>query len=305
MMVSKSAVNEILRIITQQHKSVFKLPMNGADKTSLITAYNKSFEDATLYYKQNEDGKIAYFFRIKTNIKTEAGEDVLYVSHCFSDRNPKNRKLLFSSINEEAKNARKKFNIRKMAVCVYHDDVKLKNYFEKKGKLTAVELVGKTQYGLKILAKNQLTTKSIKIMNLKSKDINPLAKLERCSHLNEPTSRMREMFAGPKALKMITSFYKRLLKEKSCFVITKNNKLAGSISYLVKKDSNIGFVSSIFVADEFKGQGLSKLLYQKLLEEFSNRNFPNYIGSTTTDKVISLGKQLKRKEYRSVYIVKI
>jgi hypothetical protein len=306
MMVSKNITPDILKIISKKYKSIFKIPMSLSQVKKTKDSLIASLEDGTLFYKLDSNGKIAYFFTIQNDVKDELGEKIFCISLCYCNENSKNRISFLKLVSKVATKAKKDQGLKKMAIAIYHDDLLLKKYFAKKGYLTAIEFVGNTQYGLRVLSKEKnIDTKGVKITRLQKNEIAKLVKLEIASHISEPTSRMRKMFTDPRAKKMMTGFYKRVVKEKSCFVIKKNNKLAGSIGYFSNKKSKMGFVGSIFVAEEFRGMGFSKLLYKKLFEEFSKRKLTHYIGSTTTNKVISLGKKLKRKEYRSIYIVKI
>jgi predicted GNAT family acetyltransferase len=266
----------------------------------------KSFIEKRLVYKQLPNGKIAYFIQFNNRIMYELNEEVFTISHCYCLNSSKYRRKFYALIKAHALQAKKGMGIKTMAIILFDGDYLSKKYYSKKGKLTYIELVGETSYGLSILAKEKTKkAQQIKVEKIKARDISKLVLLERNSHLQDMSSRMRDVFSRPGSLKGITIFYKNLLKRNSCFVIKKENKIAGSIGYFVDKKNKRGLIASIFVANEFKGLGLSKLLYKKLLQEFSKKKLSHYIGASTTTRVLALSQQIGRVESKSVYLVKI
>ena len=116
---------------------------------------------------------------------------------------------------------------------------------------------------------------------------------------------MREIFMKPDGKKGMRRFYAHMFKNKTCIVAKESKKIAGSICFFIDKKNQYGLVASIFVARDFQGMGVSKILYLKLLEEFFKRKLQYYIGSSTTQRVLFLSEKMRRKEFFSSIIVDI
>ncbi|MDD4974641.1 MAG: GNAT family N-acetyltransferase [Bacteriovorax sp.] len=306
LVLSKIALAHLLKIVSDHHETIFKQKMSVSEILDLRVSFEKSFKEERLIYEQLPNGKIAYFIQFNNKVMYELNEEIFTISHCFCLNIPKYRRKFYALIKARALQTKKGMGIKKMAIILFNEDLLSKRYFSKKGKLTYIELVGETSYGLKILSKEKTAkTQSIKVDKIKVNDISKLGELERNSHLQDKSSRMRDVFSRPESLKEITVFYKNLLKRNSCFVVKKDNKIAGSIGYFVDQKNKRGLIASIFVANEFKGLGLSKLLYKKLLQEFSKKKLSHYLGASTTTRVLALSQKIGRVESKSVYIVKL
>ncbi|MEA9357745.1 GNAT family N-acetyltransferase [Bacteriovorax sp. PP10] len=195
--------------------------------------------------------------------------------------------------------------VKRMLIQISFDDPVSKKHFSEAGELTYLELVGETKKGLKALESVSLKGTGLRLEKLQKKDIKKLAKFDRESHLVDKSSRMRKIFMKPDAEKMLIKFYNALLRNKGCIVVKEGNTPAGSIGFFVDKKNKYGLVASIYVGNDFKGRGISKLLYKSLLMEFSKKKLAYYIGSTTTQNVLGSAKTMGRLEFKSAYISKI
>lgn len=305
--MNKKTTNQMARVLFKRHKSSYQKSMTEAQKKSVIKALNIDIEEKTLCFELNPDGDIGYFFRFKKAFMGEFHEHFFYVSDLYCEESM--RKKLYARLKKESlkmkKETLKTDKVKRMAIEVSFEDEISKKHFSKKGMLTYIELLGNTKEGLSILKKEKRKDHDIRISLLQKKDINKLIALDLESHLKDKTSRMHKIFKRPDAKKGMRKFYLGLLKNKSFLVAKVNNQLAGDIGFFFDKKRKLGLIAAIFVAHKFQGQGVSKALYQRVLEEFNQRKLPYYLGATTTDRVLSTAKTIGRKGTKWAYITKI
>ncbi len=302
----KKTISKIISIINDQHEDIFRSKMSLFEKKKLLTTLEKAEHEGRLPCELLPNGEIGYFFHCNTIIMPENKEKVVYFHHCFCLNQPVLRRKFYAKINQFAVHLKKINKIENMYIEIFQSDTHSIRYFSKKGSLTATELVGRTRDGLRFLnPKKQIPDPFLTIEKLKTLDVKKIAELERLSHLQDTTSRMIDHFRGPDGLTMLASFYAHLNKLGNCFVLKKNRKIIGGISFFIDEKKKRGLVASVFVTNEHKGKGYSKVLYKALLEEFARRKLPFYLGSSTTERVLSLSEKLGRVESISVYIVKL
>ncbi|MBY0415956.1 MAG: GNAT family N-acetyltransferase [Bdellovibrionales bacterium] len=278
--------------------------MSLRKKKSWIKDLEAAYLEERLVVKSNQK-KLQYFIQFKKAFFGEFKEHFFHVTECFCQDDKKSRSAFYKEIKRLSLVMKKTEKIKRMAITVDVDDVVSREFFSKLGILTYTELVGDTKKSLKLLEKSISVNKSIKISKLKKEEINPLSKLDQASHIADKTSRMRGIFMKPDALKEMRNFYKMLLKNNACFVAKVDKKLAGNIGFFVDKKNKFGLIACIFVANDFKGRGVSKILYKTVLEEFKKRKLSHFIGASTTTGVLKLATQIGRKPSRHVYLVKI
>lgn len=265
----------------------------------------KHFNENQLRFEINEEGKLQYFVIYHCTIMPEFNEQFFYVPLFWCEDNPGAKKKVRSLIQKLAKEAKKERGVTRMIVSVAADDEHEQVYFRKKGRLTYVELVGNTDLSLKILGKKKMEVKGLSFSRLTSSDISSAVKLDIESHLHDPSSRMREIFSRPLGKKLMKNFYRNMVKSGNCQLLKKDGKIAGSACWFIDRKNRYGLVASIFVAEKYKGMGLSKHIYRKLLQEFKKRKCSYYIGSSTTERVLEQAKTLKRKPAAYAFILDV
>lgn len=305
MELSKKEFSLIINIFSARYKSVFNKNMSLAAKRELTKELIKARTENRLITSFSKSGKLNYFIEYKKTFMGEYKEYFFNVENCYCEKTAALRKLFYKTIHEASLDLKRAEKVKRMLVQLSFDDLLSKKYFSKKGELTYLELVGNTKKGLKGLSVASNNEPDLQVERLQKKDIKKLAKLDRESHLVDKTSRMRKIFMKPDAEEKHVKFYKALLKHKGCFVVKEGSRPAGSIGYFIDKKNKYGLIACIFVGNEFKGRGISKLLYKKLLMEFSRKKLDYYIGSTTTRNVLESAKKMGRVESKSAYILKI
>ncbi len=307
-MMEKKLLNQIVRIQKTHFRKAFGKGMSDQQCRELAEKLRKAYNENQFIYRQDEKGKLIYFFQYQLSIMQEFNEQFFHVPLFWSRETAGARKKLLSEIGKEARKNKKEKKIKRMLITVSADETHWIESFKKSGKLTYIELVGKTDESivrLKKLLKKETKPKGFSFSRLKASDVPALVKLDIESHLKDPSSRMRDIFLKPIGKKLMKNFYRNLVKSGKCFVLRKDGKMAGSIAWFIDQKNHYGLVASIFVAENFKGQGLSKVMYLKLLEEFKRKKCPYYIGSSTTENVLLLAKKIKRKPMNYSFIVRI
>lgn len=115
---------------------------------------------------------------------------------------------------------------------------------------------------------------------------------------------MHQIYKKMKDTNGIKRFYQYVIKNKSFIILKHNQQILGGVAYFIDKKMKEGAIGSIFVANEFKGNGISKILYDKMLKEFKLNNLNIYYGYSTTQRVLSFSNKIGRVELASAYIVK-
>jgi GNAT superfamily N-acetyltransferase len=303
--ISVQDLRLVSKVLQDRFKLSFKKAMSKTQKSDLEQRIRKHFEDDQLVLEKETDGRLKYFIISHFAIMTEFNEQFFHVADMYCCPGTSVRREFYGRLKKISKMAAKERSVKRMIISVAADDKISLKHFGKKGMLTYVELYGEVKKSLSILKREKNLPKGITFTRLKKTDIAPLVKLDIDAHLKEPTSRMREIFSKPAGKKLMKDFYRDLLKNKTCLVARFDNKLVGSVAWFVDKRNRNGLVASIFVADKYKGKGISKILYKRLLEEFAKKNLTHYIGSSTTGRVLELAQRLKRIPGSHAYILKI
>lgn len=303
-MIQKKVLSQIVSIQKKRFRKAFGKGMDEKQVSDLQAKFRNAFNEKQMSFYEDEQGKLVYFFQFQLTLMHEFNEQFFYVPVLWCKEDVSARKMLLKAIRSEARKSKREKKVQKMLVAVSPEEASLLSHFKKAGRLTYIELVGKTSESLGRLAKESMP-RGVSFSRLKPVDVPVLVKLDLESHLKDPSSRMHEIFAKPIASKLMKNFYRNLVKSKKCFVLKKDGKIAGSIAWFIDKKNHYGLVASIFVAENFKGQGLSKIMYKKLLEEFQRKKCPYYIGSSTTERVLILARKMKRKPMNYCYIIRI
>lgn len=300
--LSDSQLDKIIHVHIVRFEKTFQKKMSLKLLKELRKYLLEKQKEEALRFKFSEN-KLMYFFYFKKQFMGEFQENFFQVTHCFCVAEKKARQAFYREIKKSALKMKKAEGVKRMSIVLDRDDSISKSYYGQLGNLTFIELVGKTTKSLSLL--KGVSSKTVKISKMQSRDVNKLINLDLASHLADKTSRMRTIFMKPDAKKQMRMFYKGLLKRKSCFVAREKKKLAGNIGYFVDEKNNHGLIACIFVANEFKGKGISKLLYKTVLNEFKKKKLNFYIGGTTTVGVLEVAKKIGRVESKSIYLVKI
>jgi predicted GNAT family acetyltransferase len=303
--LSKKQLSLIMNVFLKRHQSDFKKKMSVKNQKELIENINRRYAAENFIVSFSKSGVLNYFIEIRMSFFGEFKEHFFHVTNCYCVDAKAVRRQFYKQIDKAAFLMKKEEKVKRMALTFSSEDEVSIKHFSKVGELTYVQLIGNTKKGLKALRLVSPAKSGFTFKQLEKRDMKKLIKLDRESHIQDKTSRMRKIFMKPDAEKGMLKFYNALLKNKSCIVAKHGNKFAGNIGYFFDKKNKIGLIASIFVASEFKGQGLSKLLYKKLLSEFTRKKYEFYLGASTTSAVLSTAKQLGRSAQVKVYLLKI
>lgn len=133
---------------------------------------------------------------------------------------------------------------------------------------------------------------SFRLMNY-NKDIDQIMLMEARAHRNEPSSVIHNL--PRKELAFFRTILKELCKTKTAFVFCYRERPIGLIAHSIsKKLKGNSMISTISLDPKFKGQGLSKYLYSKLIHDLEKRNIKTYYGYSSTNQVLDLATSIKR-----------
>lgn len=191
-------------------------------------------------------------------------------------------------IRHEIKNLKTYFPKAKKIVLRIPNNFQLKDDLFKMGfKLRCYELVAKTKDSLNALNNcDDLGVLPLQIRDLKSAlDLDVIScKSDKSIYIKRYTKKHREEMTG---------YYKRAIKNQSCFGLKNNKKLIGVIFTI--PNPAMSLIGSIGVHPNFQGKGIAKALYKAALKDLLKRRCYFYKGNTTTTKVLHLSKMMKRK----------
>ncbi len=280
--------------------------MSAKQKKNLIFSLEEAYVRERLIVGFLPNGELAYYAHFLCSFMGEFDELVLHIPSLYCVEDKKVRNKFYKEIQKKALEMKTLQKVKRLLVEVSFDDETSKKHFYKHGHLTYVELVGKTTESLNNLKSVDFKKSEFKISKLEKKDINKLIDLDLAAHISDKTSRMRGPFMRPDAKnKMMKPFYNALLTKGTCYVAKIGNRPVGDIGLFVDKENKWGLIACIFVANDFKNKGISKLLYKKAFEDFKKRKLNYYIGSTTTKGVLASAKTIGRRESKSSFLVKI
>lgn len=302
-MLQKNILTQILKIQKQRHRTFFGRTMPPEQIRELSEKIRNHYNENQLNYAVNDEGKLQYFVISHCSIMPEFNEQFFHVSLFWCEDNALVKRKVRLLIKKLSKAAVKERDVKRMIVSVAANELADIAFYEKKGKLTYIELVGKTEKSLEILQRNHVHTRGFVFSRLTYADLPALVKLDVDSHLNDPSSRMRDIFSTLLGKKLMKNFYRNMVKSGNCLVLKKEGRIAGSAAWFIDRKNKYGLVASIFVAEKFKGMGLSRLIYKKLLQEFKKKKCSYYIGSSTTRRVLDLAVKLKRKPAAFAFIL--
>ena len=247
----------------------------------------KSFlADDEKYYKSiSFKGDVLGKF-ICASIEKELGEDFIVVSNFNFASTPSE-----SIIREEIKSIREFFpKVKRLSFCLKYKDKKIVGLLKKMNfKVSSWEYIGSVENGLTYLEKNK-DTHPIRPMSYK-KDIKRVMEIEVIAHKKDKSSRIKSH--SPKKINEMKKHYKKMCETKSAFVVENKKNVIGAIGTYPNK--TLALLGTIVVDPKHQGKGVAKSLYKAALNDLKTRKSKYYKGYTTTDKVFSLGKKMKRK----------
>lgn len=150
-------------------------------------------------------------------------------------------------------------------------------------------------FGLVDVTASRLDTNSsfpnLRISKLKWKDHKELANVMYLSHSNSKTS-----FAKNSSLESSIDYLK-MCKTKfyDVFIGKINDQIICSITP-IKNSWGVGHIMDICIHPDFKGLGISKLLYKKAMDFFKSKQIEIYSGCSSSKEVIQYSKKLKREK---------
>lgn len=157
------------------------------------------------------------------------------------------------------------------------------------------KLVGRVNKSYSCMSKlsiPELDDFSYELMNYKN-DIKEVMNLEYRAHRNEITSVVYRM--PKKHWAFFEDYLKEICKKKLAYVLRHKKKIIGFISYDINNDLIDGaFIVSISIDPKYKGQGISKFLYKKMLEDLKNKKIKIFYGYSKTRQVLKLSQKLGR-----------
>ena len=295
----------MLKVIKKRYQIAFKQSMPAKALENTKFQLEECFARERLLIEYLPDGTLAYFASYSIKYMGEFLEAFFHVGHCYCVPDKIIRRKFFKAIQNAAIELQSFHDIKRIAIEISFEDKISQKYYAKKGFLTYIELVGHTENSLKKLADIDLKKTKFKISLLQKKDIPKLIELDLQSHISDKSSRMREIFMRPDARESMKMFYNGLLNHGTCFVAKSGKKIAGDVGLFNDPVNNYGLIAAIFVADDFKNQGLSKLLYKRVLLKFKKKKCVHYLGATTTTGVLKMARKMERFENKYSYILKI
>lgn len=299
----KKDLERILFILNKRHEKHFDSAATVSIKIDLENLIATAYFENRLVFKKNEAGQIQYFLIFSEQFRGDLNDTFIVFSHVYCKNNIHATSACVNEIKKTIKKAKEKTT--KALITIDRDHKGLMKYFYKRGILSAVDLVGSVLFGLKKLSQKTKNPR-LRIKNLEAKDINFCIKRDIDSHLNEPSSRMRERFSAPDASLMMRTFYKGLISKKQGLkvVIKESNKevIVGMIGYFVDKKRSTGMIAAIYVDRVYQKMGISSFLYLSILKKFKLLGLKHYVGSTTTVGVLKLAKSIGRKEVSRLWI---
>lgn len=123
------------------------------------------------------------------------------------------------------------------------------------------------------------------------RDINSILDLIKRSHRDETTS--IENFKTVLSLDIMKNFYRECSEKQTAFILKDGEKIIGEFCLSPDFEPQAGLIGSITIDPDYKGQGLSWLLLQKVCKILNEHKNSYYIGYTTTDKLLEVQKKLK------------
>jgi len=303
--MNQKNLQKIFQILANRHYSIFDKKMTSHQSKAWKDRLKKASEENRIAIDLLPNGEVGFFFTFEKFKMNEFNEDFFFVSNCYCKDDANCRRKFYREMKLKSLEFKKQNKIKRMVVNISHEDELTRKYFSKKGFVTALELVGKTKFGLRVLKKEVKPNKNFSVKRIRPKDVSTLVKLELASHIADKSSRMHEIVKSPAGPKLMKDFYSRMLKSKNSFVVKNGKEIAGSACYFIDDKNKYGLIGSIFVVKEFQGRGISKILYKELLHEFQRKGLNYYLGSSTTEKVLSLSAKLERRESSRYIIVKI
>ncbi len=118
--------------------------------------------------------------------------------------------------------------------------------------------------------------------------------LEFRAHRSEPSSVVHKL--PRKQWSFFKDYLKQLSIKETAYVLKKGAMIISFIGYEIKSDMPSGaFIASISVDPKFRGQGLSKLMYKKMLKDLESKKIKLYYGYSKTNQVLKFSKKLGRK----------
>lgn len=114
------------------------------------------------------------------------------------------------------------------------------------------------------------------------------------AHKNEPTSIFYKLPQKEHA-SFLKSYLKTISQDKTGLILMHKGKDIGFVSYFVRQDCfSSGHIASISLDPKYKGQGLSRLMYKKILDLLHKRKLKQFFGYTNTKQVLKLSNELQR-----------
>jgi L-amino acid N-acyltransferase YncA len=207
--------------------------------------------------------------------------------------------LTKKSLKEELRRLREFFKPKKLKIVIGLPPKKTKLLktlksldFESNG----IKLKGSVHKSLVSLRKLDIPTLaeefSYELMNYKN-NIKAVMNLEYQAHRSEESSVVYKM--PKKHWAFFEDYLKDIARKKLAYVLKYNNKIIGFISYDINSDLPHGaFVVSISLAPKFKGRGIAKFLYLRMLEDLKRRKIKTFYGYSKTKQVLRFSKKIER-----------
>lgn len=299
----KKDLESIYFILKKRHKKHFGSDLTVANQIDLEILIATAYFENRLIYIKNEAGQIQYFLIFSEQFRGDLNDTFIVFSHVYCTNKIHTTYTCINEIKKVLKQSKNK--ITQALITIDRDQTELMKHFQKKGILSAVDLVGNVLFGLNKLSQKKKNP-SLQLKNLEKKDIKFCIIRDIDSHVNEPSSRMRERFSAPDAPLMMKTFYKGLISSKQGLkaVIKESNKevIVGMIGYFVDKKRSMGMIAAIYVDRSYQKMGISSYLYLSVLKKFKHMGLKHYMGCSTTIGVLKLAKSIGRKEVSRLWI---
>jgi len=204
---------------------------------------------------------------------------------------------------------------KKIVLPAYSTQNKLIQLYNESGfSFTGNTYLGQVTDALKYYSnKNLLCPQGVIIRTGTKTDLTKIFKLARICHGSDKTSRINRTVSSFLKNKEISDIYKKSIRDKSLFVITRKSRIIGyiviALSYVKGGNKNNTrrntLIGDIGVHPDYWGNGLANILYNQAFQFMKSEKIKIYLGSSSTKSVMNLSKKLNRKSFLSVYYIDI
>ena len=302
----EKALNFAVKKFKERNRKLVSNTVSQKTLTLLKQDFLKGINDTEGYrirFSLNDNGEIDYFIFCSIEEMPEYQEKFITFSHLYCSRTSSVRRKFYKEIRSLGHEISKQFKVSNICLQCFSDDDLTKQYYQNKGSLNWINLYGVPKKSLSLLKKIYKKDERVEIKSLQKKDCKYLARIERSAHLKDKSSRLYINARMTNSVEGFEKFYAWLYKNHHCLVAYINNKPVAAIGFIKSKDSS--FILNVFVEPRHHGEGIGKKLYLEYLKVLNDENIKQYIGFSSTSRVLRLAKKMERRELKRAYHINI